>query len=83
VPETPSDRGPPFLGGVEVTLPNLDDCDPNDLDLLCRVYRQAASYAEQKAQAMRARAAGDLTGAAVRERLCEALYQLLPEEVRW
>lgn len=40
-------------------------------------------YAANKATAMRCRATGDLAAAQVYERICETIYDELPEWARW
>lgn len=47
------------------------------------IARLIAGYAENKAVAMKCRARGDIVAAAIYEKICDGLYQRLPEDQRW
>jgi hypothetical protein len=66
-------------------VPNLDDLsvDPDDYDRAAAVMATLADYSKTKARAVRARAAGLIDTAILRERECEAIYQRLPGWARW
>ena len=61
------------------------DCfvNPESLDTLAHVFSALRKYCAVKACAMRSRIAGDIESATVEEAICDALYEQLPEEVRW
>lgn len=64
---------------------NLDalSIDPADLDNAAIVFDKLRQYASNKATAMRYRMAGEIGPAMHRERLCERIYNELPEWARW
>lgn len=84
----PSEMGLPAVVGN--TIPNLDAMDYNDLQEfrsnLERHFQHFATitcYADHKAQAIELRLRGKIQSAEGEERLCQALYEGIPEEYRW
>jgi hypothetical protein len=83
------------LCGVETPLtlediPNLDAMDYNDLQEwrsdLERHFQHFATlttYANHKARAIELRLRGQIQPALAEERLCQVLFESLPEEYRW
>ena len=61
------------------------DCfvNPESLDALADVFAILRKYCTVRARAMRSRIAGDIESATVEEAICDAVYEQLPEEVRW
>ena len=48
-----------------------------------RALKGLTNYAANKATAMRCRTAGDIVGAQNYERICDNIYDKLPEYARW
>ncbi len=62
------------------------DCattDPTDLEEYAATLKELVSYAHNKAAAMRFRIKGDLMTAANLEKICDRIYDELPEWARW
>jgi len=68
---------------LEFDVPNLDATTPEELEAFRGTCQALSEYAKHKAEAMRQRTAGTITGALLRERWCEALYKQLPEWAQW
>lgn len=63
---------------------NLDGfADEEDTREASRVLSLLSSYANNRAQAMKMRAAGDIQAAQSWERAADATYQRLPQWARW
>jgi hypothetical protein len=63
--------------------PNLDAMTVEDLAVFQKNALLLAKYARFKINAMMARKAGEIESALAHERHCEAIYGLLPLEMRW
>jgi hypothetical protein len=48
-----------------------------------RAAKDVANYASNKATAMQCRMRGDMQAAGIYERICERIYEDLPEFARW
>lgn len=66
-------------------VPNLDDLttDPDELDAMADTLSRLAAYAWHKAEAMRARLAGNIEDATDAERKMTSNYRRLPEWAQW
>lgn len=64
---------------------NLDclTTDADEMDSVAHALKLLAAYAKWKADAMRARAAGDIAYAVALERHLERMYADLPEWAKW
>lgn len=66
-----------------VSIPNLDGMDSDDLRKVSEALYTVSKYAEYKAESMDLRKMGKIENAQRKERHCEDIYELLPEELKW
>jgi hypothetical protein len=90
------EQGPPNLDAMDIsdlssfwqktTGPNrhvlATRCFPDQKN--CRLaFKRLGQYASAKIDAMKARLNGDIEEAMMRERICDSIYNQLPEWARW
>lgn len=64
-------------------LPNMDGMSEDELKELETVLGVAACYAGHKRLAMEYRTKGDIECGLAHERICDEMYEQLPQECRW
>lgn len=64
-------------------VPNLDDCDSEELHELRKAFTDLAKYCSKKQLARTYRETGNIQAALQYEAACQAIYENLPKDFKW